>query len=471
MYNAATSLPDGFEHECHEWTNSTNCTEVCRKSICEIGTFVLFVMRMQVSGEECPVLNAATSNDKESFSMDEEIELRQYLRVLTRHWILILAITAVCTLVALGLTLSQPALYRASVTLLAQPTKYEWRMDPNIQHIVDTRKDWKREYLALFESFDLSSEVAEAIGDSLPPAERSEVSIRESVSARSGVEDIFYIDAQSSDAAAAAGLANGWAEAFAQRVGELYGPAAELSKFETQLAEAEATLGVADEELEAFRRSSGLGLEQSTNLVLERYFSALEKRLEGKNTLLAEYQNALDALRLVIRQAEKNQGGDGAITDLPLELLEVASVQARGQATAERVLAQSDWAEVLSILRREEQLLADTVSSLQEEVETLQEEMAALDREHALLQQQYSLAREVHSVLSREVTESRIQAGVDAGGAQILSPASPPTGRAGSRQVMDVLVAAALGLVVSVLAAFAVEFVQRCWSRAQAPSD
>jgi len=45
------------EHECHRWTNPTNCTEIYRKSIREIRTFVLFVMRIQVSGEKRPALN------------------------------------------------------------------------------------------------------------------------------------------------------------------------------------------------------------------------------------------------------------------------------------------------------------------------------------------------------------------------------------------------------------------------------
>ena len=393
--------------------------------------------------------------------MDEEIELQQYLQAVIRHWKLVLAITLVIALVAVGISFISPLLYEASVALLAQPVKYEWRLEPSIQQAVDTRKDWKREYLALFERLDLASEVAEAVGDVLPANERSLAAIHEAVSVHSGVEGIFYIEAQSSGAEAAAALANAWAEAFMRRVGELYGPAADLEDFQAQLEDAATEFEAAQQALEDFRHRSGLGLQQTSGLVLEGYFSALEKRLEGKNDLLAEHQNGLDALRLLIQEAEALRQRDGEIRDLPLELLAADVIQARGQVTVDSVLAQEDWDAVLALLRREEQVLADATTSLQAEVLALQQEMAALDAEQTRLLLQHTLARNTYSALAAKVAEIKIQAGVGEGGVQILSPARPPTQRPLLRRALNVVVAAVLGLVIGILAAFAVSVVQQ----------
>jgi len=403
--------------------------------------------------------------------MDEEIELQQYLRAVVCHWKLVLAITLIVTLVALGFSFLKPTLYEASVTLLARPAKYEWRFGSNIQEIIDTKKDWKREYLALFGRLDLVPEVAEAVGDSLPLAEQSQAAMSEAASARSGVEDIFYIEAQSSDAKAAAVLANAWAEAFVRRLGELYGSTADLSEFRVQLEEATVELEAAEQALEIFKQQSGLGLQQTSGVVVEGYFSAPEKRLEGKNDLLSEHQNAHDALSLLIRKAETSRQGSGEISDLPIELLNAEVIRARGQVTAEQVLAQEDWDAVLALLRREEQVLVETVASLQEEVLTVQQEMAALDVEQARLQLEYTFARETYKTLANKVSEIEVQAGVGEGGVQILSPARSPSQRPILRRALNVLVAAVLGLVIGILAAFALGVVQRRQARAQVETD
>jgi hypothetical protein len=47
------------EHECHKWTNPTNCTEIYRKGIREIRTFVPFVMKIEMFGKKRPILNRA----------------------------------------------------------------------------------------------------------------------------------------------------------------------------------------------------------------------------------------------------------------------------------------------------------------------------------------------------------------------------------------------------------------------------
>jgi hypothetical protein len=43
---SAAHYRTAFEHECHKWTNLTNCTEIHPKCTCEIRTFVLFVMKL-----------------------------------------------------------------------------------------------------------------------------------------------------------------------------------------------------------------------------------------------------------------------------------------------------------------------------------------------------------------------------------------------------------------------------------------
>ena len=111
----------------------------------------------------------------------------------------------------------------------------------------------------------------------------------------------------------------------------------------------------------------------------------------------------------------------------------------------------------LSILEREAQALEPDILGLQErlqEVETEEERLVTVKE----------LARDTFVSLSRKVTEASIAAQQTVGDVRLASRATPPIDPASPRKLLNVAVAGALGLIIGVVSAFAIEY----WQRGQA---
>jgi capsular polysaccharide biosynthesis protein len=357
----------------------------------------------------------------------------------------------------------QSAHYRARVLLLAQPQKYTWRLDVNFQTIAeDLRVDRRSDYAILITEEapgqKLAQRVLDKLGDALPADLRSSKAVWRSMTVKNGTGRLMTLDASAATAELAKVLANTWAAVWIDEVDARYGQSGDKARFEAALAQARETLAVAMKARQDFQARTGLGLElgnQMTTLqegTMAAGLTARQQELVLKSSTLAEYQVALDRVRVLKAQAEAAKAGSRAMNSLPLEVLDTPLLVQRGQLTRQQVANMNGNLTLLvQALADEEQALADTVKDLKNETDGLQSELAAWIEERNLLNRQYAESEEAVRALERKVTEITIQQGVVGPPLALLSPADTAT----PTWIINLVLAGVVGILVGTLLALA----------------
>lgn len=387
--------------------------------------------------------------------MNNELDLREYAVTLLRRWPIILVVTVIVSLAAGIFGLLRPPTYLATATLEAAPPAYTWRFDMAIQSVVDTRQDPRDTVLPLAETFDLFVTLSDELGGSPSPE-----TLQAMCSTRRGTGYLFYQEVEDSDAERAAAIANRWAEL----VVALADPATQdLQLFERELQVAEEDVLAAVAQLEAFRAETGrveLGLGLATGSEDDALFTGMsldQQRMVLKTSVLADYEHALDQLRLVIGAA--GHGGD--LGELPLQLLATPVLEARGKVTPEALAALGEVGEVLARLREEEAALETVIEGLRADTDQLQADLAQEESELAELLRQRALALETANHLERKVAELQVQQRVGDGGVRIVGRARAPKAPAGASLPIALGAGVVVGLVLGTLVALAWEFLSR----------
>ena len=115
--------------------------------------------------------------------IDDEIDLRQYILVLSRRWWLILILGAVAGMAALALAISQPRKYEAIATILLtrkRPTLSLAEQFPTVNEPIDTVSRMNA-VLSLAQNDALAADTLKAIQDKLPEDARTIETIKDMV--------------------------------------------------------------------------------------------------------------------------------------------------------------------------------------------------------------------------------------------------------------------------------------------------
>lgn len=414
--------------------------------------------------------------------MEDEIDLREYIDVLIRHWKTIVALTLVAAVVAGVISFLLPPTYEAVATLVATGARYRLTFDPRFQS-VDTVLP-PQAYSGLLKTPQLQTKVLEELG----PGFFEEPLTVEELDGLAEVEvgkdpTVFYIMVHFRDAGKAATIANTWAMLYVQEVNDLYGYSEkEIATLESQLAAAKEALDSSEEALRAFREESGLGLletetegvdisiSQADSHTVYSYWGVTGRELWVKLQLMASYQMASDRLGIALEEAESLQqevaagqvSATTATTSLLAELVRIGLAEVAQDANVNLDLGglegEDSLEAVITALRVKQAVLTRALEQLDSEIAMLQSELADKRQQWDQLRREYKVDQDTYTTLSLKVQEVQIAAQTNEDEVKIASLAVVPTEPVSPKKVLNVAVAGVLGLFVGVFGAFAWEY-------------
>lgn len=399
--------------------------------------------------------------------MEDEIDLREYIDVLIRHWKAIVALTVIAAIVAGVVSFLLPPTYEATALVAAVQPKYQMRFDPKFETLNNTQLPLKA-YPALAISDDVLLKVIATLDNVLEEEEREFHVFSKMVEATSGADpSLIALKASSRDPVKAARIANVWADVVVQEINDLYGQTDEEAQFfEEQVTIAEANLKSAEEALIAYQATN------QTNI--------LNTRIAALQSSLRAYYDAAQAVQLVIRDAHnliarlRLQPSDAPASlgdDLASLLLEVQSLSTQQQlpiefqVTSVQSFSGKTVGEQIQLLEDMVSTLSDKVAALEAEAEKLKPQILGLQEqqqealtEYERLKRTVDTTKEVYLTVVRKAEEARIAA--ESGGDEIrlASYAAVPTKPVSPKKKLNVAVAGMLGLFVGVFGVFAWEY-------------
>ncbi len=402
--------------------------------------------------------------------MEEEIDLRVYVEVLLRHWKWIAGLALVAAAVAFVASYLIPPTYEATaLTAITQP-RYVMQFDPRFQ-TEDVTQPYKA-YPELATSDDLLQALMTKV-DSLPEEVESLEDIRGMLEAKSGADpSLVQLVVSSRDPEGAAHIANGWADLFVARANEIYGAHGEdnVSFFTEQLAQAQTKLQAANQALSEFQGHNQKAVLQaqlsSAQQDLKDYLAELrwiERTSRNTQALrasvaaqpgdaLASAADSLTALQLQMQAFSVRSYNN----NLPIQLQVSDSALLSPELTvSELTSALDDLATTLETWQKE----AETQSALLEpQILALQQQIEEMQAQENRLLRTRDVARETQLTLAHKLEEARIAAEDVTGDVQLVSRAAVPKKPVSPRKLLNTAVAGALGLMLGVFGAFALEW-------------
>jgi capsular exopolysaccharide synthesis family protein len=211
----------------------------------------------------------------------EELELRDYVRVLRRRKWIVVVVTVTVVAVALAVSLLQTPVYEGTAELLLQPRSTESLFDPNTGVRSDPNRNVQTE-IQVLSSRPVRDAVEEKLG-SAPEVSASPV----------GQTDVIEVSAESTDPEQAARIANAYAEAYIDfrrtaAVNDLLDAAVEV---QAKIADLERRVEEIDERIESVppgereQLEASLAAERSTLVSQQSLFRQKLDQLQVDSTL------------------------------------------------------------------------------------------------------------------------------------------------------------------------------------------
>lgn len=399
--------------------------------------------------------------------MEEEIDLREYIEVLIRHWKWIAALAVVAAVVALVVSFLLPPTYEATALVVITKARYVMRFDPRFETVNNIQQPYKA-YPALATGDDLLLETMSAVNPPLPEEEQDLTRFRAKLeAASSGDPSVVELRVKHQDPEVAAHMANTWADVFVREVNELYDETAQDARFfEDQLATADEALKDAEQALIDFQSRNQASVLSAQINALKGQLSAY---LEARNAIELVVQDATSLkARLALQEgdASSSLADDLAALLLQIEALSLQSeVPLQLQVGGDNSLSSATKQELgafldnlMTTLETQSGELETKTAGVEPEILRLQGDLQQFNTEADRLTRARDMSRDTYTTLARKVDEARIAAQDESGEVRLASYAAVPTKPVSPRKMLNTAVAGALGLFVGVFGAFAVEY-------------
>jgi succinoglycan biosynthesis transport protein ExoP len=401
--------------------------------------------------------------------VEDEIDLREYIDVLIRHWKAIVALTVVAALVAGVVSFLLPPTYEATALVAAVQPKYQMRFDPKFETLnEDDRQLPLKAYPTLATSDDVLLKVIVELGDVLEEEEREIQVFSEMIEATSGADpSLITLKVSLRDPVKAARIANVWVDVVVQEINDLYGQTDEEAHFyEEQVKIAEANLKRAEEALIAYQATNQTNILNTKIAAMQSSLRSHYDAAQAVQLVLQDAHNLIARLRLQPSDAPASLGDDLAALllevqslstqhQLPIEL-QVTSVQSfSGKTVGEQIQLLEDMVVTLS---DKSAALEAEAEKLRPQILELQEQQQEALTEYERLERTVDTSKEVYLTVVRKAEEARIAAESEGDEIRLASYAAVPTKPVSPKKKLNVAVAGALGLFVGVFGAFAWEY-------------
>ena len=404
--------------------------------------------------------------------MEDEIDLRVYINVLIRYWRLIVGLTVVAGVVAFVVSLLLPAAYQATAVVVVTRPLYQFQLAPGIQNLPEntagsTQVLSGKAALDLAVSDAMIQDLLDQVSSDLPTEERFLVPMRGMLKAAQGGDaSIIKLTVTNRNPQRVAKIANAWASLYVRQVNDLYGQSAEQLKFfDDQLAQAKSDLDAADQALVDFQKRNDAAV--------------LQAQLAAKQSALSNYLNLNESLKLLLQNVRSLQdqlarqpandpstlGDDlstlalqvnalNAQSGIPVQLQLPSTGTLSNRTVGQQAAYLADLAKTVEAKQTEVKKQADAAPT---EIMALQGRIQEINTEGGRLTRQRDMAQNVYTTLSQKVGETRIAAQDTSGRVRLASAAAVPEKPLGSK-LMNTAIAAALGLFLGAVAAFAIEY-------------
>ncbi|MGB9919731.1 MAG: GumC family protein [Moorellales bacterium] len=422
---------------------------------------------------------------------EEYIDLRQYLRVVWRHRFMVVLVTLSAAVTAwLVSALVLPPVYEAKAVLMVmQPAEQrqtqvrEEGLESVVSPVSRPPAMTVNTYVGQIETEALLARVIKRLN--LDPVVYTPAGLAGMVQAQAVKDtDLIEIRVRNGDPKLAADIANALSQEFLAFISE---------NNQTQMAKSV-------EFLEQQRQNVQKELAQVASALKEfnskpRGVDLLQKEAEKRMSDLTDYQSQLNQAQVEMAQLEAARAQIAArLAQTPptikitkpaspeaLALVEAMRREGGGEVlsgqqpsltvTEEEVnpvyvnLQQALAEKEAAIAEKEAQMagLRSVIAEVQKGLEQLQAELTAKATERSRLERQLKQLEEAEALLSQKITEAKVARAMNLGEASLLvvAPAEAPQLPVKPNRRLNTAVAAVLGLMASVLLAFAWEYFDR----------
>jgi polysaccharide biosynthesis transport protein len=400
--------------------------------------------------------------------MDEEIDLQRYILLLIKSWKWIAGVTILFAVVAaLGSFFVLPPTYEARALAVITQPRYLLTFDSRFQTERNTDLDFYKPVAQLAKTDDIIQALYDAWASQGGDPEidikaLDQMTKVEGNSSTSSVELVVTTD----DPEIAAQIVNLWAEIFVQKANDIYDENLDdIGTIKKQVTQARTERGIAQKELIAFESQNELAIFRSRLLTQQ---SLYDRYLADQSTIEQTLQN-LGVFQEQLAELPANQAipFDIELTALLLQLKAyhldgtVPQIQIDSQASDssrtvhELSLYLSQMSQALEQKSSDIDLLLDP---LQSEILLLQGQIKELETISELLTQDYQVASDSYLTLSRKLAETQISSQITEGTVKLASGANVPYESVGPRKMVTTLIAAVVGMMVSIFGIFAYDF-------------
>lgn len=409
---------------------------------------------------------------------EDEIDLREYVDVLRRRWLLVLGIPAVAVVVAAILSFFVlPPEYEATAGVVVLKARTEVEFAPNIRTDLgqDVDIQSRREALqTLVTSRTLAAQIIEQLGDRLPADQRRVDALLDSVSSTLN-GDLLTIKVTNKDPDLAAEIANAWVDTYTTYVNPLFSDVAQRPEtLAPQVQDAEQTYQDAEQTLVQFLADNQIER-------LQRDVNDLQQRVNKRYGDLRELDNLIDDAGALRTQLERGSASSISTTfgnSLAAVFLRARTftVQSDAQLNTQLQLDPAAWANSPQDAASWQRELEALLSTLESRREALAQLVQDNQWEERLLSLQSDLERQ--RAREKELTDARdltwdtftslrrkyaeVKVATEAPDLQVSTAmhAGVPEQPVGPRKLLNVVLAGALGLMVGVFGAFFLEFLE-----------
>ena len=400
--------------------------------------------------------------------MDEEIDLQRYILLLIQSWKWIAGVTILFAVVAalVSFFVLPPTYEAKALAVIIQP-RYSLNFDSRFQTDTNTDLDFYKPVAQLAETDDLMQALYDAW---ISQGGDSEINLEDldkmtEVEGSTSTNSVALV-VTSSDPESAAQMVNLWAEIFVRKANEIYGEDVENAEaLQTQFAQAETERETAQKDL--------IDFESQNELTIFR--SRLSTHQSSYNRYLADQSNIEQTLQdlgifqeqLAELPASQEIPFDTELTALLLQLraynldqaipqIQIDSQSSSSPRTVQELsLYLSHMSQVLEQKSLDINLLLDP---LQSEILLLQGQIKELETTSERLQQDYQVASDSYLTLARKLAETQISSQISEGTVKLASGANVPREPIGPRKIINTLIAAVVGMMVSIFGIFAYDF-------------
>ena len=391
--------------------------------------------------------------------MEDEIDLRKYIAVLGRHWKLIAIITGTAVIVATLVSFLSPPIYEATSSLLITKVRAEIVLVPEYRTAAQQDSSSMRQaLLALAKSPAVANQVIKQLGNELEPHEQKTSKMLAKIEV-SSEGDLIRITAKSNNPQRAVTIANAWAESYKGYINELYSGLLESSQeLKSQADTAEKEYKEKQKALEDFIRDNRIAeLSQQINDKEILYDARLLREyIKSSPSSASSTANSLALVLLQTRAFTSLSGESQASTSLPSG----PQISLGPLSISDANLSAVD-ALISTLESRSGGKKGQSLAELHQDIRLLRAELEQETAQQREIEGARDIAWEAYTTVADKIVETEVAVQGQDGVIKIARFADEPISPAGPHKVTNIVIALVLGLIVSIFAAFGIEYFKK----------